>query len=237
MKAGEDATRAGMHVERLSTVISGVKCCSLTIRYSSPSIRLSLATGRLRPAVAARGRRSAPVSRILSPGASRDRRPSLWDARYRAPRCDVARLDGPSALERALERSCFRWGLPERASPRRSVSSYLTISPLPATPSAPPAVCFCGTFLRVAPTGRYPAPCPVKPGLSSPFRARPPSVLRAGSIARSAYNATGLRTATLNRCGMNPNKALWEKGDFTRIAASMRESGEALVEGLGSQRA
>jgi SAM-dependent methyltransferase len=27
----------------------------------------------------------------------------------------------------------------------------------------------------------------------------------------------------------NPNKALWEKGDFTRIAASMRESGEALV--------
>jgi ubiquinone/menaquinone biosynthesis C-methylase UbiE len=31
----------------------------------------------------------------------------------------------------------------------------------------------------------------------------------------------------------NPNKALWEKGDFTRIAASMRESGEALVRGLG----
>ncbi len=28
---------------------------------------------------------------------------------------------------------------------------------------------------------------------------------------------------------MNPNKALWEKGDFTRIAESMRESGEELV--------
>src|SRR5262249_20880549 len=27
----------------------------------------------------------------------------------------------------------------------------------------------------------------------------------------------------------NPNKALWEKGDFTRIAQSMRESGESLV--------
>ena len=26
---------------------------------------------------------------------------------------------------------------------------------------------------------------------------------------------------------INPNKALWEKGDFTRIAATMRESGEA----------
>jgi SAM-dependent methyltransferase len=32
---------------------------------------------------------------------------------------------------------------------------------------------------------------------------------------------------------MNPNKALWEKGDFTRIAATMRESGEALVADLG----
>src|SRR6187399_1493824 len=35
---------------------------------------------------------------------------------------------------------------------------------------------------------------------------------------------------------MNPNKALWEKGDFTRIAASMRESGEALVQRLGIKK-
>src|SRR5262249_19337442 len=32
---------------------------------------------------------------------------------------------------------------------------------------------------------------------------------------------------------MNPNKALWEQGDFTRIAQSMRESGEALVQTFG----
>src|SRR5215510_547738 len=32
---------------------------------------------------------------------------------------------------------------------------------------------------------------------------------------------------------MNPNKALWEKGDFTQIAATMRESGEAIVKSLG----
>ena len=32
---------------------------------------------------------------------------------------------------------------------------------------------------------------------------------------------------------MNPNKALWEKGDFTKIAAFMRASGEALVTSLG----
>lgn len=34
---------------------------------------------------------------------------------------------------------------------------------------------------------------------------------------------------------INPNQALWEKGDFTRIAASMRESGEAFVATLGLQ--
>jgi SAM-dependent methyltransferase len=33
----------------------------------------------------------------------------------------------------------------------------------------------------------------------------------------------------------NPNQALWEKGDFTRIAATMRESGEALVQRIGVQ--
>jgi SAM-dependent methyltransferase len=34
---------------------------------------------------------------------------------------------------------------------------------------------------------------------------------------------------------MNPNKALWEKGDFTEIAAFMRESGEALARSLDVQ--
>ena len=34
----------------------------------------------------------------------------------------------------------------------------------------------------------------------------------------------------------NPNKALWEKGDFTRIADSMRDSGEALVDRIGIRK-
>jgi SAM-dependent methyltransferase len=34
---------------------------------------------------------------------------------------------------------------------------------------------------------------------------------------------------------MNPNKALWEKGDFTKIAAGMREAGEQLVRSIGVQ--
>ena len=32
---------------------------------------------------------------------------------------------------------------------------------------------------------------------------------------------------------MNPNKALWEKGDFTKIAQTMRQSGDELVGKLG----
>ena len=40
-------------------------------------------------------------------------------------------------------------------------------------------------------------------------------------------NAETARTAA------NPNKALWEKGDFTEIAAFMRQSGEAVVKSLG----
>jgi len=35
---------------------------------------------------------------------------------------------------------------------------------------------------------------------------------------------------------MNPNKALWEKGNFARIADSMRGSGEALVNSLGIRK-
>jgi ubiquinone/menaquinone biosynthesis C-methylase UbiE len=38
---------------------------------------------------------------------------------------------------------------------------------------------------------------------------------------------------TTETTSTNPNQALWEKGDFTRIAGSMRESGEALVKSLG----
>jgi SAM-dependent methyltransferase len=37
----------------------------------------------------------------------------------------------------------------------------------------------------------------------------------------------------MGRMATNANKALWEKGDFTRIAETMRESGDALVDRLG----
>jgi ubiquinone/menaquinone biosynthesis C-methylase UbiE len=39
-------------------------------------------------------------------------------------------------------------------------------------------------------------------------------------------------TTTLQHTAVNPNKALWEKGDFTQIANTMRESGTAFIEKL-----
>jgi len=44
------------------------------------------------------------------------------------------------------------------------------------------------------------------------------------------------KTDSLPSTSSNPNQALWEKGDFTRIADTMRESGEALVAKLGVAR-
>ena len=40
-------------------------------------------------------------------------------------------------------------------------------------------------------------------------------------------------SATMQPTTVNPNKALWEKGDFTRLAETMRESGAALIDKLG----
>ena len=53
------------------------------------------------------------------------------------------------------------------------VRSYRTFAPLPVLAEAeasykPSAVCFCGTFLTVTRTGRYPASLAIgEPGLSS----------------------------------------------------------------------
>ena len=64
---------------------------------------------------------------------------------------------------------CFLFGLASNgvytafSVTRQAVVSYTAFSPLPLR-----AVIFCCTFLGVTSTGRYPASCPMKPGLSSP---------------------------------------------------------------------
>ena len=58
------------------------------------------------------------------------------------------------------------------------------------------AVYFCCTGLGVASTGRYPASCPVKPGLSSPARRQPrlPVLLRSRFFAVPARKGGNLFT-------------------------------------------
>ena len=81
--------------------------------------------------------------------------------------------DEPGAHSPSI-RPCSRWGLTAAASPQAAGRSYRPISPLPQTIKVNEAVCFCATFRlprRTDPLrqpGRYPAPCPEEPGLSSP---------------------------------------------------------------------
>ena len=62
-------------------------------------------------------------------------------------------------------RSCFGWGL---HVPRTLPHGRWSLTPPLHPYRLSPAVYFCCTGLGVASTGRYPASCPVKPGLSSP---------------------------------------------------------------------
>ncbi len=73
------------------------------------------------------------------------------------------------------------------------VVSYTTFSPLPV-PSGHRRSGFCGTFRRVTPPGRYPAPCPVESGLSSVGSATA-AVWRTRRNGRLAASSTPARRA------------------------------------------
>ena len=94
------------------------------------------------------------------------------------------------------------------------VRSYRTLSPLP--PLARRRSALCGTVLGVAPTGRYPAPCPAEPGLSSrgdtrrPPRRRSPRPLQPARLytiwARGGYWDSGFSSSSGEVSG-----ALWTR--------------------------
>ncbi len=78
---------------------------------------------------------------------------------------DLPKAGGPrKRFGSVLLRMGFTYALPVT---RKAVVSYTALPTLPH-PSPGTAVYFCCTILGVASTGRYPASCPVKPGLSSP---------------------------------------------------------------------
>ena len=106
-----------------------------------------------------------PVSRVLFPPEG-VRWPFIWDARRRTPRATYpgggskARMPGPKSRRAAPIRSCSRWGLHCRFRCRSRgalLPHHFTLTR--HCRSADRRYVFCCTFPRVAPAGRYPAPC------------------------------------------------------------------------------
>ncbi len=61
----------------------------------------------------------------------------------------------------------------------------------------PSAVHFCGTILRLATTGRYPAPCPAEPGLSSRGMTPPAIVCQTSRLEQYTRSAPPLQRRTV----------------------------------------
>ena len=134
-----------------------------------------------RPGTVAAKRTCKPSSVPLY--VNRGQRSFIWDRCYHRPQATYPRVErsGPLLLFYLV---FLRVGFTELSpSPAKLVSSYLTFSPLP--PPERRRYIFCGTFLGVTPTGRYPAPCPVELGLSS-------NALCTPAIAPSALPSTAL---------------------------------------------
>src|SRR5204862_5457266 len=86
-------------------------------------------------------------------------------------------------------------------SPRALVRSYRTVSPLPV-PEGHRRSALCCTVLRVAPTGCYPASCPVESGRSSDRCCTQPGTRPPGRLAA----ATSLRRARCRRRRRLPSR-------------------------------
>ena len=98
-------------------------------------------------------------------------------------------------------------------SPGELVVSYTTVSPLPA-PALRPCrrSTFCGTFLRVTPSGRYPPPCSVEPGRSS-------SRLRGARLPGCPIQCTSLAA-----CAPSRGRAPARRRRATGITAAARSA-------------
>ena len=107
---------------------------------------------------------------VLSPCGPRQ--PFLYATRHRAAL--AAYPDGARATRRALADTpipiwpCFRWGLPCRCRCRPRGALLPHRFTLTCVLTDHRRFVFCGTFHRLTPSRRYLAPCPMKPGLSSP---------------------------------------------------------------------
>src|SRR5919206_2721268 len=92
--------------------------------------------------------------------------------------------------------SCSGWGLPGRPVSRTPVGSYPHHFTFAGAFQL--RLClFCGTLLRVAPTGRYPAPCSAELGLSSTGRSRRDCLADSAAIVPGVAGGITQRVRTL----------------------------------------
>src|SRR4051812_23601289 len=134
---------------------------------------------------------------VCTPDSVEDGHPSRPAVTRRLQR-STRELDGPPAPCLTL----LQVGFTEPSgSPRTLVRSYRTVAPLPV-PGEPGhrRSVFCGTVLRVAPTGCYPAPFPVESGRSSdgssPYATIRPAHHRRRIIARRKQGPGRTRVLT-----------------------------------------
>lgn len=160
----------------------------------------------------------------------------IWDARYRAPRAtdpDGSPETGAPHAARRRRRpavpiwSCSRWGLPCRSRCRHARCAltapfhpYRSAASGVAPGAAERRFAFCGTFPRVAPAGRYPAPCfrgartflpPSRPAEAERGEERPSSRLAGGKL-------------TVRRGGVNAGRYGARRAIRHRVSASSRPS-------------
>ena len=137
-----------------------------------------------------------------------------WDRRYRRPLAAHLKRDGEAGQPLSLGLAPSR-GLPSRHLSMPLVRSYRTLAPLPVhlvgrTRPGPSAVCFCGTVLTVARTGRYPAGLAIgEPGLSSTESPACPKAIRPPIAITSPAFATSLKERLNGDPGRGPG---WNNG-------------------------
>ncbi|PVY78816.1 hypothetical protein C8D92_10118 [Tamilnaduibacter salinus] len=123
-----------------------------------------------------KGRMSSPVSRVLS-GATIHLGPALPQASSDLPESSAGRTVG-LLFGLAPGGVCHRRGL--LPATRCALTAPFHPYPITAVTGRYP---FCCTFRRLAPPRRYLAPCPMEPGLSSPW---PPRRASKAAIAQRA---------------------------------------------------
>ena len=117
-----------------------------------------------------------PVSRVLSLIYVAVNKSRIIHLGHKLPHAssNLPESIGRTALKHFPIRSCSGWGLPGRSCCQKRRCALTAPFHLDLVETKQST--FCCTFLRVTSTGRYPASCPIEPGLSS--RAEAPAILK-----------------------------------------------------------